>query len=89
MRSQSFDSAPVTRLRMCEARCGVLTQVARRRTPCHAGDRPPLRPYQIFEVFADRLFITEIMMMLNQAVEERLLACTPDLLHFDRSEFAQ
>jgi hypothetical protein len=26
-------------------------------------------------------------MMLNEAVEERLIACAPDLLHFDRPEF--
>ena len=32
-------------------------QMARRRTPCQAGDGAALRPGQILQVLADRLFV--------------------------------
>jgi hypothetical protein len=43
-----------------------------------------LRPHQILEVFAHRLLVAEIMMLLHQAVEQRLLRGAPHLLELDR-----
>ena len=48
-------------------------QVARRRTPRQARDRAALRPHQILQVFAHRLLVTQIVMVLDQAIEQRLL----------------
>src|ERR1019366_10265827 len=48
-------------------------QMTRGRTPCHAGDGASLCPDQIFQVLAHRLFIAKIMMLLHQAVEQRLV----------------
>ena len=64
-------------------------QMARRRTPCQARDRPPLRPYQILQMLANRLLVTEVMMLLHQAVEQRLVARSPDLLQFNGPQFVQ
>ena len=55
-------------------------QVPRRRGPGQAGDRPPLRPHQILQVFSHRLLIAEIMVLLKQAVEQRLFGSAPHLL---------
>ena len=60
-------------------------QMARRRTPRQAGDRTALRPDQILQVLPDRLFIAEVMMLLHQAVEQRLVGRSPHLLELDRA----
>ena len=44
-------------------------QVARCRTPRQTRDRPALRPHQILQVFAHRLLVTQIVMVLDQAIE--------------------
>jgi hypothetical protein len=62
-------------------------QMARRRTPGQAGDRPPLRPHQIFQMLAHRLLVAEVVMLLEEAVEQRLIAGAADLLHFHRPQF--
>src|SRR6476620_6734307 len=64
-------------------------QVARRRTPRHARDRAALHRHQILQVFAHRLFVTQIVMVLYQAIEQRLLSRAPDLCKFDWPELAQ
>ena len=61
-------------------------QMTRRRTPCHAGDGPALRPHQILQVFAHRLLIAQVMMLFHEAVEQRLFGCSSDLLQRDRTE---
>ena len=43
----------------------------------------PCAHTQIFEMLADRLLVAQIVIMLNEAVEQRLITCAPDLLHFD------
>src|SRR5215467_3282831 len=60
-------------------------QMARRRTPRHAGDRPHMRPDQIFQMLAHRLLVAKIVVMLDEAVEQRLIAGAADLLHLQRS----
>src|SRR5271165_2208214 len=61
-------------------------QVARRRTPGHAGNRPPLRPHQMLQMLAHWLLVAEVVMMLEQAVEQWLIAGPADLLHFERAQ---
>jgi len=56
--------------------------VARRRTPRHAGDRTAVGEDQILQMFSDRLFVTQIVMVFNQAVEQRLISCAPHLTQF-------
>src|SRR5919202_2024605 len=56
-------------------------QMARRRTPGQAGDGTSLRPHQIFQMFADRLLVAEVMMMLEEAIEQRLITASAHLLH--------
>ena len=36
-------------------------QMARRRTPRHAGDRSPLRPHQILQMLAHRLLVAQVV----------------------------
>src|SRR5215472_1042366 len=62
-------------------------QMPRRRTPRHAGDRPSLRPRQILEMLAHRLFITEVVVMFDEAVEQRFVTSAAHLLDLDRPEF--
>ncbi len=64
-------------------------QMTRGRTPCHAGDWPAFRPYQILQVFADGLFVTKIMMLFHQTVEQRLVGRFSDLLQQDRTNGAE
>ena len=54
-------------------------QVARRRTPCQSRDRADLRPHQIFGLFSDRLFIAQVVVVLQQAVEARLFGSASHL----------
>src|SRR5579863_1667362 len=64
-------------------------QMAWRRTPGHTRDGPALRPHQILQVLADRLFVTEIMMLLHQAVEQRFVRRFSDLLQLERPNVSQ
>src|ERR1017187_845150 len=61
-------------------------QMTRRRTPCHAGDGSSLRPHQILQVLSHWLLVTEIVMMLDEAVEQRFVGCSSDLLKRDRTD---
>src|SRR6516162_3365991 len=58
-------------------------QMARRRTPGQARDRSAFGPDQILQLLAHRLLIAQIMMMLDEAVEQRLLRRSPHLLERD------
>src|SRR5215471_15973772 len=64
-------------------------QMPRRRTPRHAGDRLSVRPRQILEMFAYRLFIAQVMVMFDEVVEQRFIAGAANLLDFERPEFLQ
>src|ERR1019366_2250023 len=55
------------------------TDMPRRARPRQTGDRPTLRPHQILQVLSHRLFVTQIMMLLHQAVKQRLVHATPHL----------
>src|SRR5437899_896008 len=59
------------------------------RGPCQASDRPPLRPHQVLQVFSHRLLVAEIMMLLHQAVKQRLFRSAPNLLELQRLQAAQ
>ena len=54
--------------------------MTRRGRPRETGHRPLLGPHQVLQVFADRLRVAQIVVLLNQAVEQGLLGCPPDLL---------
>src|SRR5580698_8866941 len=73
-------NVPPTRLTAPADVAIATANVARRRRPCQAGDRPALRPYEVFQVFADRLFVAQVMMFFHQAIEQRLVRGTPHLL---------
>src|ERR1700722_12164193 len=60
-------------------------EMARRRTPCHTGDGSALRPHQVLQVLAYRLFVPQIVMMFDETVEQRLVGCSSDLLQRDRT----
>src|SRR5580658_8816772 len=64
-------------------------QMTRRRTPRHAGDGSCLRPHQILQMLAHGLLITQIVVMLNEAVEQRLVGCSSDLLKRDRTDVTE
>src|ERR1700733_7827631 len=106
MRSQSRDSVAVTRLSMCEARCGAWIQgrikkrvlyainrtlrlracwlqpMKRSRLPrCRGAELQamqatglPLRPHQIFQVLTHRLLVAKVVMILDEAIEQRFIA---------------
>src|SRR5215471_572612 len=65
------------------------TQVARSRTPRQASNRTALRPTNVLQMLADRLFIAEVMVMLHQAVEQRLISGASHLLDRDRPQVLQ
>src|SRR5450755_1596045 len=58
-------------------------QMARCRTPRQARDGTALPPGQVLQVLSDRLFVFQIMMLLHQTVEQRLVARVPPLLQLD------
>src|ERR1700733_392442 len=64
-------------------------QMTRGRTPCHAGDGASLCPNQILQVLAHRLLITKIMMLLHQAVGQRLIGRFSNLLQRDRADVGE
>src|SRR6516164_10198227 len=59
-------------------------QMARRRTPRHAGDRSSVRPGQILQVLAYWLLIAKIVMMFHEAVEQRFIGGASHRLDLDR-----
>ena len=54
-------------------------EMARRRTPRQARDRPTLRPHDILQMLAYRLFISQIVMVFDETVEQRLFRRPSDL----------
>ena len=64
-------------------------QVTGRRTPRQAGDRTPLPPHHVLQVFAYGLLVAKVMMVLDQTVEERFIARAPDLLKVQGPKLAQ
>ena len=63
--------------------------MTRCRTPGHAGDW--LRPgkHHVLQVFAHRLGIAQVVGVLHQAVEQRLLGRAPHLADLKRPELAK
>src|ERR1700733_12709001 len=64
-------------------------QMTWRGTPRQARDGTALRPSQIFEVLPNGLLVFQIMMLLQQAVEQRLVPRAPHLLQLDGPEFLE
>src|SRR5215831_18677290 len=64
-------------------------QMSRCRTPRQTRYRATLRPTNILQVFAHRLFIAEVVMLLHQAVEQRLIGSASYLLELNRSQVLQ
>ena len=63
--------------------------MARRALPSQARNHLSARLYQILQVLAHRLLIAEIVILLHQAVEQRLFRRAPHLHKFKRSETAK
>src|SRR5512139_2190824 len=64
-------------------------KVPRCRRPGHAGYRCPARADHVLEVLPDRPAITEVMVRLDQALDERLLIGTPHLAKRKRSKLRE
>jgi len=64
-------------------------QVTWRRGPRHAGDGPTLRVYQVLEVLADRLRVAEVVVLLKETVEKRLIRRPPHLAKGQRPQRVQ
>ena len=64
-------------------------QMAHRRRPRQTSDRLPVRAYQILQVLAHRLFIAKVMILLHQAVEERLVRGASYGLNLDPAQRTQ
>src|SRR5215469_1447764 len=62
-------------------------QMARRRTPGQACEWSALCPDHILQMLAHWLLIAEIMMMLDEAVKQRLVRRSPHLLDRDGPDF--
>jgi len=60
-----------------------------RARPRDASHGPPLRPSQVLQVLADRLFVAEVMIGFDQTIEQRFICRSPCLLEFHRTEVAQ
>src|SRR4051794_8935362 len=60
-------------------------QMSRRRTPRQTSDRLSVARNQILQMFAHRLFIAEIVILLHQAVEQSFLRCASNLLKVETS----
>ncbi len=58
-------------------------KVPRRARPRHARNRAALRPRDILQVFSHRLFVTQIVMLFHQAVEQRLIPAAAHLSELD------
>src|SRR5579872_1571553 len=59
------------------------------RTPGQTGERASACPDQILQMFADWLLVPEIVMLLDQTVEQRLVGAAANLLKLNRTKFAQ
>src|ERR1051326_2949575 len=64
-------------------------QMSRCRTPRQTRYRATLRPTNILQVLAHRLFIAEVMILLHQAIEQRLIGSASYLLELNRSQVLQ
>src|SRR6185437_4650392 len=67
--------------------------MARGRTPRQTCDGSGLAflktPDEILQVLTYRLFVSQVMIMLHQTVEQRLVGGSPYLLQFDGLKLAQ
>src|SRR5215510_13909721 len=61
-------------------------QMARGRTPRHTRYRTSLCPTNILQVLADRLLIAEVVILLHQAVEQRLIRGASHRLDLNRAQ---
>src|ERR1051325_1995269 len=64
-------------------------QMSRCRTPRQTRYRTTLRPTNILQVFAHRLFIAEVVVLLHQAIEQRLIGSASYRLDLNRAEVLQ
>src|SRR6266699_249089 len=64
-------------------------QIMCRRGPCKTGHRPLSGVDQKFQVFPDRLFVAEIVILLEQAVEQLFLRRAPHRAELQRLNLAQ
>src|SRR5436305_1984111 len=64
-------------------------EMARRRTPRQRSNRPALRPRHILQMLAHRLFITQIVMMLDETIAQRLFRCPSHLPQLDGLDLIQ
>src|SRR5664279_5250130 len=60
-------------------------QMSRCRTPRQTRYRTTLRPTNILQVLADRLFIAEVVILFHQAIEQRLIGGAAYRLDLDRA----
>src|ERR1039458_3255811 len=64
-------------------------EVTGSRCPGQARDGTAFSPYQKLQALSNRLLVTKIVMLLHQAVEQRLLRAATHLLEFERLKFVQ
>src|SRR5204862_1228815 len=64
-------------------------QIMCRRGPCKTGHRTLSGVDQKFQVFPDRLFVAEIVILLEQAVEQLFLRRAPHRAELQRLNLAQ
>src|SRR5579863_851452 len=64
-------------------------QMTRGRTPCHARDGTALCPHQVLQMLAHRLFVSEIVMVFDETVEQGFVGCSSDLLKRDRTDVSE
>src|SRR5260370_36816164 len=64
-------------------------KMAHRRRPAQAGNRLPFGVHQVLQMFSRRLCVTEVVILLDEAVEEWLLHCAARLLKLQRSQLVQ
>jgi hypothetical protein len=59
-----------------------------RRTPRQACDGLSFRRYLILQVFTHRLLISQLVILLQQTVEQRLLRCAAHRLELQGAQFS-
>src|SRR5215471_20586345 len=64
-------------------------QMSRCRTPRQTRYRATLCPTNILQVFAHRLFIAEVVILLHQTIEQRLIGSASYLLELNPAERTQ
>ena len=75
---------------LCPADIPVPTaDVPRGRRPGKAGDRPAVCPYDVLELFAHRVTVSQIVVVFDQAVEQRLGRRVPNLPNLQRPQCRQ